>query len=121
MTVMPVSVSSAATRDSAGVFSPSLSLKKLLCVFSWNSRYAPYLHINSLLRAQRHCKHHIHESITDHSRTEKGATTFSTPAPEQTLIKGSAGESKGAHRMMRRMAMACDRLVRVPVSTRSSP
>ena len=38
MTVMLVSVSSAASSDSAGWLLSSPSLKKLLCVFSWNSR-----------------------------------------------------------------------------------
>ena len=38
MTVTPVSVSIAATSDSAGALSSELSLKKLACVFSWNSR-----------------------------------------------------------------------------------
>ena len=38
MTVMLVSVSSAASSDSAGWLLSSPPLKKLLCVFSWNSR-----------------------------------------------------------------------------------
>lgn len=38
MTVTPVSVIIAATSDSAGALSSELSLKKLACVFSWNSR-----------------------------------------------------------------------------------
>ena len=38
MMVTPVSVAIAATSESAGALSSVLSLKKLACVFSWNSR-----------------------------------------------------------------------------------
>ena len=38
MMVTPVNVSMAARSDSAGVLSSVLPLKKLACVFSWNSR-----------------------------------------------------------------------------------